>query len=137
MIRQSCAFTMLEMLVTIMIIGVLAAAALPVFFQTIEYSRGSETMIALSTLRNSVERCYLMTADYTRCNSMMILDVEDPSNLPNAHFSYTVNPSAPTAFSITAVRNTRDGGSTASTIWLNFDGSTITKGGTGAFGAVY
>ena len=127
-------FTLLEVIIVIIIIGVLASLALPRFFSTVEYSRGSEAMQSLATVRQSVERCYLMRSSYASCNSFNTLDVEDPGNTPNSHFTYGIA-SGGAAYTITATRGTRDGG-TGGTIVLTFNGTTVTRNGTGPFGAV-
>ena len=136
MIRyKESGFTLLEVIIVIIIIGVLASLALPRFFSTVEYSRGSEAMNALSVVRQSVERCYMMRSSYTNCNAFGTLDVENPGNSPNAHFSYAIV-SAAQAYTITASRNTLEGGNPSSYIDLTFNGTTVTRSGFGAFGAV-
>ena len=135
-LRKRSGFTLLEVIIVIIIVGVLASLALPRFFSTVEYSRATEAMQAISTVRQSMERCYLMRVSFTGpCSAFGSLDVEDPNTAPVAHFSYAIT-SAATSYTITATRNTRDGGNAASTVWLQFTGTTINKGGTGAFGAV-
>ena len=127
-------FTLLEVIIVIIIIVFLASLALPRFFSTVEYSRGSEAMQTLATVRQSVERCYLMRSSYANCNSFTTLDVEDPGTVPNNHFIYGIVGAA-NAYTITATRGTRDGG-TGGTIILTFNGTTITRTGTGPFGAI-
>ena len=127
-------FTLLEVIIVIIIIGVLASLAMPRFFSTIEYSKGTEAMQSLAIIRQSIERCYLARTSYSSCNSFTNLDVEDPANTPNVHFTYGfVNGAA--AYTVTATRNTRDGG-TGGTIVLTFNGTTVTRNGTGPFGAI-
>ena len=129
-------FTLLEVMIVIIIIGVLASLAMPRFFSTIEYARGVEAMFAISTIRQSMERCYLMRVSYTGpCADFTTLDVEDPSLTPGSHFTYEID-SADIAYTIIATRNTREGGDGLDTLWLNFDGASVFRGGTGAFGAV-
>ncbi len=129
-------FTLLEVMIVIIIIGVLASLAMPRFFSTIEYARGVEAMYAIATIRQSMERCYLMRVSFTGpCSDFTTLDVEDPSLTPGSHFTYLID-SADIAYTITATRNTINGGDGFSTMWLNFDGSAVTRGGTDNFGAV-
>ena len=135
MIRnKESGFTLLEVIIVIIIIGVLASLALPRFFSTVEYSRGTEAMNALATVRQSVERCYMMKSSYAACNVFGTLDVEDPATVPNAHFTYGIV-SAAQAYTVTASRNTIDGGG-AGLIRLTFNGTTITRVGTTPFGAI-
>ena len=135
-LKKRGGFTLLEVIIVIIIVGVLASLALPRFFSTVEYSRATEAMQAIATVRQSMERCYLMRVSYTGpCATFGNLDVEDPNTTPASHFTYAIT-SAATSYTVTATRNTRDGGNTASTVFLNFTGTAINKGGTGAFGAV-
>ena len=133
-------FTLLEVIIVIIIIGVLASLALPRFFSTVEYSRGSEAMQSLATVRQSVERYYLMRSTYNNATiggATPNLDVEDPGTVPNAHFTYGIATGA-TAYTITATRNTRDGGN-GGTIGVTFSGppgNTVTRSGTTPFGAI-
>ena len=126
-------FTLLEVIIVIIIIGVLASLALPRFFSTIEYARGVEGMLSLASVRQSVERCYMMRRDYTNCN-FPLLDMEDPATSPGAHFTYSILGEV-NGYTITAIRNTRDGG-TGGTISVIFDGTNISRTGTGPFGAI-
>ena len=129
-------FTLLEVMIVVIIIGVLASLAMPRFFSTVEYARGVEAMYAIATIRGSMERCYMMRVSYTGpCANFTSLDVENPGFTPGSHFTYSVTP-ADTAYTIIATRNTRAGGDGFSELWLNFDGSSVFRGGTGNFGAV-
>ncbi len=135
-LKNRSGFTLLEVIIVIIIVGVLASLALPRFFSTVEYSRATEAMQAIATVRQSMERCYLMRVSYTGpCAVFASLDVEDPNTTPNSHFNYAIT-SAATAYTITATRNTRDGGGGTGTVWLMFSGTVVTRGGTGPFGAV-
>lgn len=132
-------FTLLEIIIVIIIIGVLASLALPRFFSTVEYSKGAEAMVSISAIRQSVERCYLMRNAFTNCNAFTAMDIEDPGLAPNAHFTYTFVPApGPNSYTITATRNSRDGG-TGGTIILRYnDGGSgsVTRTGTGPFQAI-
>lgn len=116
-------FTLLEIIIVIIIIGVLASLALPRLFRTIEYSRSAEALAAMATIRNAVERCYLMNngsvggciAGSNQPQTFIEqLGIEDPALSPNAHFTYGMGIwNAPNlqVYSIRAYRNSRDGGS--------------------------
>ena len=53
------AFTLIELIFAIVIIGILAALAIPRFFQTIEKSRSAEAVNILQALRDAQEVYYL------------------------------------------------------------------------------
>jgi len=133
--KNKSGFTLLEVIIVIIIVGVLASLALPRFFSTVEYSRATEAMQSIASARQSIERCYLMTSDYQDCTSFATIDIDDPGTSPNAHFTYAITSGGPNAYTLTATRNTLDGGN-GGTIVLTFNGTTITRSGTGPFGAV-
>ncbi len=128
-------FTLLELIVVIIIVGVLAAVALPRFFRVIEYSRAAEARVSLGAIRQGMERCYLMhNGTYVGCSTFAALALENPGNSPNAHFSYVLD-TVPTAsgYTVYAQRNTRDGGNVTSSILLNNQATGVTWSGQGAF----
>ena len=43
-------FTLLEIIIVIIIVGVLASLALPRFFSTVEYSRSTEALASLTSV---------------------------------------------------------------------------------------
>ena len=117
------AFTLLELIIVIIIIGVLTSLALPRLFSMVESSRKAEALTTIASIRSSMERYYLMnngTYYYPPNGQTLIsgvqnaLDIEDPASSPGAHFTYDVwsgtNFNYLTAYFIVARRNTLDGG---------------------------
>lgn len=128
------AFTLLELIIVIIIIAVLASISLPKFVKTIEYARSTEALVAISSIRQAMERCYLMNSGkYTNCNSFGVLSLSDPGLSPNAHFTYALSGQTASSYVITATRTTYEGGSASSTIYLTQTSSSVTRAGTGAF----
>ncbi len=123
-------FTLLEIIIVIIIIGVLASLALPRFFKTVEFSRASEALSNLSSIRGAMQRCYVIDNAYTACNVWTALDIEDPNLITTRLFIYTITVGTPTTFTLTA---TRVPGAPAGTITLNQDGL---KTGTGSFESI-
>jgi len=80
------AFTLLEIIIVIIIVGVLASLALPRFFRMIESCRSVEAMAMLTQWHHSIERCFAQTLDYTLCTTFDDLDIEDPTTAPGSHF---------------------------------------------------
>jgi len=116
------AFTLLELVVVIIIVGLLASLALPRFLDLIEYSRTTEALANIKAVRESMERCYLMNnGSYVECRlteslsfGPVTLDIENPNEASNAHFDYSTTLvgliDGEWMFYVTAIRNTRDGG---------------------------
>ena len=136
-LKKDCrGFTLLEIIIVIIIIGSLASLALPRFFKTIEYSRSVEAFASLAAIRQAVERCYLQRSSYVNCGDFGNLDLENPGNSPNNHFTYSFSGLGVTTYTIIATRNTREGGNGSDAISLTNDGVIITRSGTGAFSGI-
>ena len=132
--KNKSGFTLLEIIIVIIIVGVLASLALPRFFSTVEYSRSTEALASMGAVRQSLERCYLQSSgDYTNCTAYANLDIEDPGNSPGAHFTYAIPSASATAYVIRATRNLVDGGSASSMIAVTLAGTAVTRSGVGAF----
>ena len=124
---------MIEIIIVLIVIGVMVSLAFVRFFRTVEYARANEALSSLNAIRLSMERCYMQRSFYTSCNIFSNLDLEDPGNSVNAHFSYSFVSVGTTTYTIRATRNTRDGGTSGDQIMLDNDGAVITLSGTGAF----
>ncbi|MEW5894140.1 MAG: prepilin-type N-terminal cleavage/methylation domain-containing protein [Candidatus Omnitrophota bacterium] len=131
--RNQSGFTLLEIIIVIIIIGVLASLALPRLFSTVEFSRSTEALAAIATIRSSLERCYLQNnGSYSTC-VLPVLDIEDPATSPNSHFAYSIQSLTRPGYTIVATRTTADGGSATSTITVVQTSVGVTKSGTDAF----
>ncbi len=106
-INNKSGFTLLEIIIVIIIVGVLASLALPKFFQTVEFSKSTEALTTIGTLRGALERCYLQLdpSTYVGC-TIANLDVSNPSFTvnPSALFNYTIAAQSGVGYAITATR---------------------------------
>lgn len=86
-------FTLLEIIIVIVIIGILAGTALPKLFSLVERSHSAEALMMAGTIRRSIERCWLATdSDWTFCGgSFNGLDIDNPNTSSGRHFNYSIN----------------------------------------------
>lgn len=73
-------FTLIELLVVVLIIGVLAAVALPQYTTAIEKSRATEALTLSGSLRYAAERYLLQKEKWPENKDLKKLDIELPTN---------------------------------------------------------
>lgn len=141
MVNNKSGFTLLEILVVIIIVGVLASVAMPQLFRNVERSRATEALASLGATKMSIEACAMQfNNDFSTCNTYAAIGMQDPSydaaTNASAHFAYGIVTAANT-FSVTATRNGIDNGNAGDTVVLAraADGS-ISRTGTGAFAGI-
>ena len=135
--KNTSGFTLLEIIIVIIIVGVLASLALPRFFATVEFSRAQEALSAIAAVRGGMERCYVGKGKtYTGCGTANI-DTGDPlKGQPNAHFSISVSAAGAAGYVITGTRNAVEGGTVNDLVVITQTTGGITRSGTGAFGGI-
>lgn len=60
-------FTLIELLVVVLIIGILAAVALPQYQKSVRRSRAAEAMIVLKKIGDNIDLCLLANGDINDC----------------------------------------------------------------------
>jgi prepilin-type N-terminal cleavage/methylation domain-containing protein len=105
-------FTLIELLVVVLIIGILAAIALPQYKKTVERAHASDALITLKAITDA-EKFYIL-ASGSPTNDFDNLDVNIPGNrlatnkIEGRYFTYDIrnlNAAYTGAFEIVATRN--------------------------------
>jgi len=102
-------FTMIEIMVVVVIIGILASIAWPRYVLVVEKSRAAEAKTVLGRIRTAETGYYLEYNSYTAKTTLLSLDI--PASC-NASFYYRysiVVKNGPASFTATATRCTADG----------------------------
>jgi len=101
-------FTLLELIVVIIIIGILATLGFAQYSKTLEKGRSAEAKLMLGQLRKAEEAYYLENAAYA--TDVTLLAVNAPTGCTSTHyFSYTASGTTIDAGIGTALRCTTAG----------------------------
>lgn len=76
---SKAAFTLIELLVVVLIIGILAAVAVPQYKLAVEKSRAAQVVSALRTLANAQEVYYWANGKYTANKNDLDVDISLPT----------------------------------------------------------
>ena len=96
--KENGGFTLIELLVVVLIIGILAAIALPQYNKVVEKSRVAEAKIALRALANAEGIYFLTHGQYT--DNLDDLELSIPMETDNCE--YFVNETVSTGYTLGA-----------------------------------
>ena len=89
-------FTILELLIVVIIIGILAGTALPQYVSTLEKARSAEALSNMGALRSSMDRywydhvAFLGDGDSYLPATVSTLDIDSPNLVGNRFYNYTI-----------------------------------------------
>jgi len=104
------AFTLVELIIVVIIIGILAAIALPQYNKTMERSRIAEASAVLGALRGAQLRYKLENTDYATLPTQLDIELPnyDGSGSPNGKFfTYLAINEPETSATVTAIGNAK------------------------------
>lgn len=97
--RRARGFTIVELVIAILVVGVLMAVALPNFLDSIRKGRRSEAMTALSAVQQAQERYRSNNASYA--STLTTLGVAG-STRPGGHYTLTLTGATASGYTVTA-----------------------------------
>lgn len=84
-------FTLVELMVTLAVIGVLVAVALPSYTQYVRKATYSELLSYAAPLKTAISECFVVQGVQSKCNTPELLGIDlQPS--PNAKMALSIDP---------------------------------------------
>lgn len=120
-------FTLIEVIIVVIILGILAAIALPKVVENVDRARGAEAMQTLGNMGRALDHCLaadaggtaVVAGNVTNCNTFALIGMGNPSN---QNFTYTITAPSGTLIGMRAAWKGA-GAVAADVIAYTFDGA--------------
>ncbi len=109
-------FTLIELLVVILIIGILAAIALPAFLGQQEKGQDADAKSLARNMVSQVESCFATEQDYTNCTNTTGSIVDSSLPIGAGAGKVSISGQTATGYTVTATSNASSGGNHTFTI---------------------
>lgn len=96
-------FTLIELMVVVIIIGILAGIAIPSFNKSMENARAREARTTLELIYNAEKIYRIDKVTYTTDWNSMAKYIENPN--PTVYYTYAITSATATTFTAQATRN--------------------------------
>ena len=100
-------FTLLEVMIVVIIVGILSSVALPQYITTLEKGKSAEAISNIGSLRTSLDRYWYQNAAGT--TDIDELDVDNPNTVTNRLYQYEITNSCTSTARVYTIRAERIG----------------------------
>jgi len=124
-------FTLVELLVVVLIVGVLSAIALPQYTTAVERSRSAEALSLMSSIAESAQRYYFQHDAWPHEDDWRVLDIDVPvisgsTNRGGKSFRVNMGACGDSSFCVVATRqNIGEGAYSLKTVLTDSDSDTV------------
>ena len=131
-------FTLIEIIIVVVILGVLASIALPRLTGQINKARAAEAFNALGMLMGKISECYVLESDnITKCNTVANITASTGYIFPvSTNFTYLFDATTCTAAAACGATATSLIGTGAVTFTINLTNGAVDRAFTGDFSSL-
>ena len=138
-------FSLIELLVTIVVLGVLMSVALPIFMDSIRKSRRAEAFTALNAVQQAQERWRANNAQYADSTRLTPLATDSPPGLglsattPTGYYAIAIANDSATGYDVTATAVTgksQEADKDCAKMGLRMSGGNLLYAGTSSTGTL-
>jgi type IV pilus assembly protein PilA len=128
-LKQESGFTLIEILIVVVILGILAAIALAMFTTQKDKGHDADAKSNAAGLSAAMKSCYVETSDYNDCDGSGSGDKLGLTGLPmgSAAGEVSVNVSSASSFVVTAISKASNAGGTHKFMVTDSGGGPLTR----------